>query len=231
MKASGHDLSKPKRQTYPHVKQFYRSAEVAREYDERRFGRRSRRRSSARKWRRIVAALETASDVKTILDVPCGTGRFIGQLLDRGYVVVGCDISHQMMKQAEGKFGVRDGAGGYIQAEAEALPLADASIDCVLCIRFMFHVDGATRVKILREMGRVSRRWLIIDYRHRYSVRYLRWRTLRRLGLARRSMERVSRAQLEQEFRDAGLRVHRVIPVTRVFSDKWIVVGESRNLS
>ena len=28
---------------------------------------------------------------------------------------------------------------------------------------------------------------------------------------------------------DAGIRIRRVIPVTRVFSDKWIVVGESKH--
>ena len=105
--------------------------------------------------------------------------------------------------------------------------MRDASMDCVMSIRFMFHVDPESRVRILREMGRVSRRWVIVDYRHRYSLRYANRRLLRAIGLTRRPFERVSREQLEHEFRAAGLSIHKVIPVWRVFSDKWIVVGES----
>ena len=53
-----------------------------------------------------------------------------------------------------------------MQANAEHLPLRNDSLDCVVCIRFMMHVDPATRVRMLREFHRVSRRWVIIDYRH-----------------------------------------------------------------
>ena len=45
---------------------------------------------------------------------------------------------------------------------------------------------------MLREFGRVSRRWIIADYRHRYSFRYGVWKIARTLGLTRRPFERVS---------------------------------------
>jgi hypothetical protein len=80
---------------------------------------------------------------------------------------------------------------------------------------------------MLREMGRVSRRWLILDYRHKYSWHYGVWRVRRLLGLTRAPFPRVGRAQMERELHAAGLRVRRVFPVARVFSDKWIVLGET----
>jgi SAM-dependent methyltransferase len=43
----------------------------------------------------------------TALDVGCGTGRAFDPLLDRGWKVVGCDISRGMLKQAAVKFGSR----------------------------------------------------------------------------------------------------------------------------
>jgi hypothetical protein len=46
------------------------------------------------------------------------------------------------------------------------------------------------------------------------------------LGLTKTELSRVSRDQLEQEFREAGWTIREVIPVARFFSDKWIVVGE-----
>lgn len=41
------------------------------------------------------------------LDIGCGTGRAFYPLLDRGWKVVGCDISEGMLRQAEDKFGER----------------------------------------------------------------------------------------------------------------------------
>jgi hypothetical protein len=91
----------------------------------------------------------------------------------------------------------------------------------------MFHVDPITRRRILREMGRISRRWLIIDYRHKYSARWVSWRIRLALGLLDQVPERVSRSDLRSEFRDAGLTIRRVIPVRRWLSDKWIVLAEA----
>ena len=73
----------------------------------------------------------------------------------------------------------------------------------------------------------VSRRWLILDYRHKYSYRYTMYRLRKLVGLAKNPLVRVSRAQLEQEARDAGLKIRAVLPVARVFSDKWVVLCET----
>jgi hypothetical protein len=80
---------------------------------------------------------------------------------------------------------------------------------------------------MLREFHRVSRRWVIVDYRHRYTFRYVLTHTLGRLGLGRTPLSRVSRKELEQEFTDAGFAIRSVIRVsTPLLSDKWIVLAE-----
>lgn len=217
-------ISEPRKRTYAHKRTFYRSSAVAAYYDEERFVGPFKRRRNRLKWRTICDALATLEDVRSVLDLPCGTGRFTGSLARRGFQVVGSDISLEMMRRAVDSVDGSEGVGGFVQADAERLPFSDDSLDCIVSIRFMFHVPPPTRVSILREMARVAP-WLVVDYRHRYSYRYAKWRMLSALRLTRRSLERVSRAGLEQEFRDAGLSVRRVLPVTRVFSDKWIVVA------
>jgi sigma54-dependent transcription regulator len=67
----------------------------------------------------------------------------------------------------------------------------------------------------------------ILDYRHKYSYRYAMWRLRKALRLTRTPLVRISRAELEQEAREAGLRVRAVLPVARVFSDKWVVLCET----
>src|SRR5262252_1889697 len=133
-----------------------------------------------------------------------------------------------MMQQASQLASVRhSNIKGYVRADAEALPFRSKSADCLMSIRFLFHVDPQTRRRMLREFGRVSRRWIIADYRHKYSFRYAVWKASSVLGLTRRPFERVSVKSMKSEFEDAGLRVLKIIAVRRWMSDKWVVLAES----
>jgi len=58
------------------------------------------------------------------LDVGCGTGRAFDPLLDRGWEVVGCDVSSGMLAEAECKFGSRV---RLFQCDARSLPPSSAS--------------------------------------------------------------------------------------------------------
>ncbi len=225
------DPSRPRDDGYEYKRDFYRSSEVAEDYDFHRFGSPERQKRNARKWAAIRKALSLTSDVRSVLDLPCGTGRFTGALAREGYEVVGADISREMLlKAAAIDAGTTPSAGGvrgYLQANAEHLPLRDDSLDCVVCIRFMMHVDSATRVRMLREFRRVSRRWLVVDYRHKYTFRYLLTHTFGKLGLGRAPLARVSRADLERELREAGFAIREVVRVsTPLLSDKWVVLAE-----
>ena len=211
---------------YDYSKQFYQSWDVAEDYNFHRWGTPKRAQRNLKKWKKILEAIALTGGVKSILDVPCGTGRFTGRLAECGFEVIGSDIAIEMMKVARTGIGGMSGLDGYVRADAESLPFAESCVDCVLSIRFFLHIDAPTRVGILREMGRVTRRWLIIDYRHKYNYRYTVWRLRRSLRLTDIVLDRVSRAQLDREFAEAGLRVRAVLPVSRVFSDKWIVLCE-----
>lgn len=222
------DVSRPiEERNYEYKKQFYQDDLVAADYDSHRFKSKRRAARNQSKWEAIQAALKIAQPVNKILDIPCGTGRFTPRLANLGYQMIGADISVPMMTQAS-KLPGGDSLYGYLQADAENLPFPDNSLDCILSIRFMHHIDSATRILILRDMARVSCRWVIIDYRHRYSFRYRMRAVKLKLGLTKRVLPRVSRDELENEFSAAGIKIAAVIPVGR-FSDKWIVVGDCSN--
>ena len=226
------DPSRPREDGYDYKRDFYRSAQVADDYDFHRFSSPERQKRNARKWAAIRKALAGTRGVRTILDLPCGTGRFTGALAREGYEIIGSDISHEMLvKAASVEVGTKPGSAGmvrgYVQANAEHLPLRDDALDCVVCIRFMMHVDPGTRVRMLREFRRVSRRWVVVDYRHKYTLRYVLTHTFGKLGLGRTPLSRVSRADLAQELRDAGLAIREVVRVsTPLLSDKWVVLAE-----
>src|SRR5262245_63935360 len=129
------DPSRPTEDGYDYKRDFYRSETVADDYDFHRFSTPERQKRNARKWAAIRRALSLTTGVKTILDLPCGTGRFTGALAREGYELVGSDISLEMLQKAatadlgrttEGK---QPQVCGYVQANAEHLPLRDASLD------------------------------------------------------------------------------------------------------
>ena len=222
------DVSRPEPGAdYTAKKRFYQRADVAGDYDFHRFGNAERERRNVRKWRAICAALARADGVRTLVDLPCGTGRFTGHLARSGYDVVGADISMPMMSEARKRLAPSPRLHGFLRADAERLPLASESTDCVMSIRFLHHVDPPTRIEIVREMARVSRRWLILDFRHRRSYRYVVGRIGAAFGFPpKRGLPQVSRSQLDAELAAAGVRTLAIFPIARFFSDKWVVLCE-----
>lgn len=84
-----------------------------------------------------------------VLDVGCGTGRYMASLRQRGYLVAGVDGSEEMLAHAR-----RDNPGVEIkQADVDQLPFADGSFDFAICIEVLRYLPSATRA--LAEMARV----------------------------------------------------------------------------
>jgi malonyl-CoA O-methyltransferase len=92
---------------------------------------------------------------RTILDAGCGTGHFSAALLRRyrGARLLGMDLAHGMLKKASGRqrWFRRP---TLIEGDAEALPLADASVDMVFSNLTIQWCDPRT---VLAEFARVLR--------------------------------------------------------------------------
>jgi ubiquinone/menaquinone biosynthesis C-methylase UbiE len=221
---------------YEHVKSRYRDSVVATTYDTSRFlsakGQKRNRLTLAAIQRAVDKAATLGTPIHGCLDLPCGTGRLFPWLLQRQLRFVGADISLEMMRAARTKIGATSSGGipfALVQCNGEHLPFKDRSLDAVFSIRFMFHVPREVRIRILQEMARVSRRWLIVDFRHCYNLRWCFRRLCYSLGLAKHMGEVWSRASLRREAADAGLRLVGIFSPRRglsFFSDKWVVLLE-----
>jgi ubiquinone/menaquinone biosynthesis C-methylase UbiE len=94
----------------------------------------------------------------TLLDVACGTGRFLRQvrLAFPAMPLKGLDLSRAYLDEARRNL---DGLRGaeMIEAAAEQMPLADASVDIATCV-FLFHeLPPEVRRKATAEIARVLR--------------------------------------------------------------------------
>src|SRR3989441_8553818 len=86
----------------------------------------------------------------TVLDVGVGTGRFACPLTERGFRVVGADISVPMMLKAKEK-----GLSDAVRADARNLPFQNNAFDSVLLVHLVHLVDDWANV--VHEVGRVAR--------------------------------------------------------------------------
>jgi SAM-dependent methyltransferase len=205
----------------------YRQPDVVAAYDERRFSSLPGRLRNRRKMTVVNKALALIDRPGLILDLPCGTGRFFQFLGDRRIPFLGADDSEEMLRFAASKVNGSPCAG-LVAADAAHLPFRDQAFDVVLCIRFLFHVSPQQRIEMMREMARVSRRYLILDYRLWFSLKNMSLRLGGLLGYKRR-FYRPTRKEMLAEIAAAGLEPLAVFRVAPVFSDKHIVLCRKKS--
>jgi ubiquinone/menaquinone biosynthesis C-methylase UbiE len=110
---------------------------------------------------------------ESILEVGCGTGHFTRWFAQKGFDVVGLDVSEAMLREAR-RLG---GPTNYLRADALSLPFADRSYDLTTMITTLEFL--ADPVRALAEAARVARQGLLLGVLNRWSVLALRYRLSR----------------------------------------------------
>jgi malonyl-CoA O-methyltransferase len=96
------------------------------------------------------AVLELLPDLhgRSVLDLGCGSGRYLQRLAASGArLAVGCDLSAEMLAQAAGR------ERRLVRAEATRLPFAPCSFDVIVCGLMVGHLGRLDPV--LREVARL----------------------------------------------------------------------------
>ena len=99
----------------------------------------------------IVRRILDGLPVGTALDAACGTGRHTAYLAELGHRVIGVDQSADMLSVAAARLPEVD----FRQADLERLPLADDSVNLVVCALALTHVPQLAPV--MAEFARVLR--------------------------------------------------------------------------
>ena len=104
---------------------------------------------------RIVETILALSHIEPgsrVLDIGCGSGDFTALLQDRGMNCFGLDLSHGLLRQAQR----RDARIAWLMGDAETLPFADGTFDCVVLSGLVHHLPDPAACA--RETFRVLRR-------------------------------------------------------------------------
>jgi SAM-dependent methyltransferase len=181
--------------------------------------------------RAVEKALRATGDVRSVLDVGAGNGRWFPLLSSKKpKFTVAIDISRDLLTEARREAGPSDSPDriGLVCGDIGALPLPTQSFDLVVCLELMPYVRRSGRLKALRELRRVSARWVIVQYAHTEGLAFAWQKMRRRLGLeATFPRNHLSSEEIEAEFRRAGLGIRGFAKVGGAFSRSWIVLAEA----
>ncbi len=106
-------------------------------------------------WGDLMVAHLPGPSGRLLLDVGCGYGSYHPLLTGAGFRIVGFDLSGGLLREAVQRAAQDPLPVAYVQADAQAIPLADRSCDEATVMHMLFHVPDVAQA--LREMRRVVR--------------------------------------------------------------------------
>jgi ubiquinone/menaquinone biosynthesis C-methylase UbiE len=176
-----------------------------------------KRQSTQREFKLIQQHVARIGRSRIILDLPCGGGRLTPAFADSADLVIEADIGHGQLL-----FNRTESSGAtpriWMTASAFHIPLRDGSVDGTFCIRLSHHLPtAAERERLLTELLRVSRRFVVMTYFDHHSLKNL----LRRL---RRPFDRqppkmtMTTARVAELAQAGGARLIAAPPLSRIGS-------------
>lgn len=171
-----------------------------------------RRMSNWREHQIARNALEIAGRPRSVLDVPCGTGRFWDLLAEEpDRVIYASDYSQDMIDTGL-KFRPSHITSNIktVQASAFDLPFSDNFIECIFCMRLIHHLGKTEdRIRLLTEFHRVCTSTVIISLW--VDGNYQAWRRKQREARRRKHSYQnrfvVPVEIIKQEFRESGFDI------------------------
>lgn len=121
-----------------------------------------------------LIGLATQIGARRVLEVGCGTGRWLEDFEQRGFQVFGADASLGMARKASDKIST----GAFAVAKANQLPFVGETFDLIYCVNAIHHFDSprdflrdakalltpAGAVSIVGIDPRQVHRWYFYDY-------------------------------------------------------------------
>ncbi len=159
-----------------HAKTGYQFSEAASGYEKRDYYRGLLGRyRKFREKQAIQSAIQQFMRDCTILDCPCGRGRWFELLGRRATKIIGMDVS-QVMVDAAGDSRVKGVSVDARLGDAEEIDLEDNSVEHVFSYALMKHLPPEVKVRVMTEFARVSTGRIVVSFGVFNPIGKLLWR-------------------------------------------------------
>jgi ubiquinone/menaquinone biosynthesis C-methylase UbiE len=172
-------------------------------------------------WRRLSnwrdhqiarKALHLAGNPKSVLDVPCGTGRFWDVLAEDPMRIIHASDYNQSMIDTGLAYRPAELTGRIkaFQASAFSLPVPDNFVETIFCIRFVHHLGKPEdRMTLFKEFHRVASDCVIVSLWVDGNLKSAARKALEKKRDKREYQNRfvIPAATIESEFASAGFKI------------------------
>jgi len=199
-----------------HVLARYKSPEGAASYNTKYERHWHKRLTTWKEYRVIRKCLGIAGPQDRLLDLPCGCGRLFPALQPQARRPLGMDVSLEMLKHA--RRNLARWTPPLAAASALHIPLPDKAVDLVFSARLFHHIpDRGERHRYIRELCRISRKWVVMTFFHTWSFKNI-LRMLRRPFNRKKPKVTMTTGELREVARSAGFEVVKTIPLFQLGS-------------
>ena len=204
----------------------YQDKNIADGYDDRRFIGLKGKWTHKREKECLEKMLAVVPKGEKILELPCGTGRLTEFLLQLGYEVTAADISDEMMRHAKSKTEAFGSKVTFKKADIEDLLYEDNTFSAIAVIRLLHHIPAELHSKVLAELHRVTKKWLVITYSNKHTFQNLR-RNIMAL-FTKEPRYSISKEQFLNKVAQTGFTVVEYLPILPVISEEVFVLLEKQ---
>jgi hypothetical protein len=170
----------------------------------------------------VMKALDRAGVRGPVLDVPHGTGKLGPHLVRVADEVVGGDASATMLAQATPHPGLT-----RVVLDIRRLPFRDGAFDGAVSLRLFHRLQPQARREGLRELARVSRRWVVVSYARLDGPYRLRYHAVSRARGGRDwAPHPATKGEILAEADQAGLVPRALVSVAGLLSNEVVLIAE-----
>lgn len=150
-----------------------RSLDQARVYEKNRFGKRKRGIRLDKLDKEFAQnLLDMVGAESTILDVPCGTGRFYS-IFSKVNKLIMIDRDTSMLESLKERHNPGDNIQ-VLEGDITSIQLDDNSVDLCMSMRMFHHIDSDEFVlKVIKELSRVSSEYVAFSFYNKNCWRYI----------------------------------------------------------
>ena len=204
------------------AKRRYQAEPVADVYDSRRFSGLKGRLTDSREMACVSRALSRARPSGPILDIPCGTGRITELLLREGFQVTAGDISDAMIERARKRLKDFESQVRFVKCDIEDLQFPENSFELIATVRLLHHIPPALHARILGQLHRATRKWVILSFSNKYTLQNLRRNVMSVFTKFPRYS--ISPALFRREVQTAGFEIVDYMPLFPFVSESVFVL-------
>ena len=182
-------------------------------------------------YRAIDRCLSGLHDVKTICDCPCGPGRLFPYWKKRNYHIIGAELSEPMVdaaRQRHDAFGLR---GSVSRADAFNLDEElDELPDMVASIRFCYYFDKNTRLELIQQLAKATRKYLLLQYKTKQTLKGMRNTSPSKLRRRTHpsSKHYLTNQEIAEEIQIAGLKCLRIENISQASDFAFVLAEKSK---